>query len=107
MTLFLQLALLLPLGTAAGQTQVVVVDRMVAVVNKQVIMESKLDQEVRLERLFEGKPPAGPQLETPEKTSALEQLVDRELLEQQIPRDNIDAPSPEEVARRVNEIRAR
>jgi len=107
MTLFLQLALLLPLGIAAGQTQVVVVDRMVAVVNKRVIMESKLDQEVRLERLFEGKPPAGPQLETPAKVSALDQLIDRELLEQQIPRDDLEAPSPQEVGQRVNEIRAR
>jgi hypothetical protein len=107
MTLFPQLALLSLLGLASGEAQVVVVDRMVAVVNKRVIMESKLDQEVRLERLFEGKPPAGPQIETPEKSSALEQLIDRELLEQQTPRDNIDAPSPEEVARRVSEIRAR
>lgn len=70
-------------------------------------MESKLDQEVRLERLFEGKPPAGPQLETQEKSSALDQLIDRDLLEQQIPREDLYTPSPEEVAQRVNEIRAR
>jgi hypothetical protein len=107
MTQVRQLGLLLLLGITSAGAQVVVVDRMVAVVNKRVIMESKLDQEVRLERLFEGKPPAGPQLETQEKSSALEQLIDRELLEQQIPRDDIQTPSSAEVAQRVKEIRAR
>jgi hypothetical protein len=101
-----QLALLLLLGVAAGRAQVVV-DRMVAVVNKRVIMESRLDQEVRLERLLESKPPAVPKLESAEKSLALQQLIDRELLEQQILRDDMETPSPEEVARRVNEVRAR
>jgi hypothetical protein len=101
-----QLALLLLLGVAAGQAQVVV-DRMVAVVNKRVIMESKLDQEVCLERLLAGKPPAGDKLDPAEKSQALEQLIDRELLEQQILHGDMETPSPEELARRVNEVRAR
>ncbi|HMF90667.1 MAG TPA: SurA N-terminal domain-containing protein [Candidatus Angelobacter sp.] len=101
-----QLAFLLLPGVATGQAQVVV-DRMVAVVNKRVIMESQLDQEVRLGRLLEGKPPAGDKLDFAEKSQALEQLIDRELLEQQIPPSDMETPSPEELARRLKEIRAR
>lgn len=106
MMLVRQLALLLLPGVAAVQAQVVV-DRMVAVVNKRVIMESKLDQEVRLARLLAGKPPAGAKLDPAEAALTLEQLIDRALLEQQILRDDMETPSPEELARRVNEIRAR
>jgi peptidyl-prolyl cis-trans isomerase SurA len=100
-----QLACLL-LGIAAIQSQVVV-DRIVAVVNKRVIMESKLDQEVRLGRLLEGKPPAGVKLDPAEASLTLEQLIDRALLEQQILHGDMETPSPEDVARRVNEVRAR
>jgi len=96
----------LMLGIAAIQSQVVV-DRIVAVVNKRVIMESKLDEEVRLGRLLQGKPPAGAKLDPAEASFTLEQLIDRALLEQQILRDDMETPSPEEIARRVNEIRAR
>lgn len=101
-----QLASLL-LGIAALQPQAVVVDRIVAVVNKRVIMESRLDQEVRLGRLLEGKPPAGARLDPAEVSFTLEQLIDRELLEQQILHGDMETPSPEEVTRRVNEIRVR
>ena len=96
----------LMLGIAAIQSQVVV-DRIVAVVNKRVIMESKLDEEVRLGRLLQGKPPAGAKLDPAEASFTLEQLIDRALLEQQILHGDMETPSPEEVARRVNEIRSR
>jgi hypothetical protein len=95
------------LGIAAIQSQGVVVDRIVAVVNKRVIMESKLDQEVRLGRLLQGKPSAGDKLDPAEVSSTLDQLIDRELLEQQILRGDMETPSPDEVARRVDEIRGR
>lgn len=94
------------LGISAVQAQVVV-DRMVAVVNKRVIMESKLDQEVRLERLLEGKPPAGAKLDPAEAALMLEQLIDRNLLEQQILRGDMETPSDAEVAQRIQEVRAR
>jgi hypothetical protein len=105
MMMIQQLACLL-LGIAAIQSQVVV-DRIVAVVNKRVIMESKLEQEVRLGRLLEGKPPAGVKLDPAEVSFTLEQLIDRSLLEQQILHGDMETPSPEEVARRMNEIRSR
>jgi peptidyl-prolyl cis-trans isomerase SurA len=105
MMMLRQLAFLV-LWIAALHAQVVV-DRMAAVVNKRVIMESKLDQEVRLGRLFEGKPLAGAKLDPAEMSQTLEQLIDRELLEQQILRDDMETPSPQELARRVSEVRAR
>ena len=40
----------------AGIAQAQVVDRMVAVVNKHVILESELDQATRVEFLEQGKP---------------------------------------------------
>ena len=40
----------------AGVVQAQVVDRMVAVVNKRVILESELDQATRVEFLLQGKP---------------------------------------------------
>ena len=49
--LHLVIALLL-----AGVVQAQVVDRMVAVVNKRVILESELDQATRVEFLLQGKP---------------------------------------------------
>ena len=52
----LQFALLLLLLPVLAPAQVV--DRMVAVVNKHVILESELDQAARVEFLLEGKPPA-------------------------------------------------
>ena len=48
-----QLALLFALSLGLAQE---VVDRMVAVVNKQVILESELDQARRVELLVDGKP---------------------------------------------------
>ena len=105
MLMLRQFAFLL-LAVAAARAQVVV-DRMVAVVNKRVIMASQLDQEVRLQRLLEGRPPAGPKLEPQEVSFTLEQLIDRKLLEQQILRGDMETPSPEEVSRRINEVRSR
>ena len=53
MVLRFQFAMVLLL---AGFTQAQVVDRMVAVVNKRVILESELDQAARVEFLLQGKP---------------------------------------------------
>ncbi len=106
MILVRQFALLLLVVAAAGQAQVVV-DRMAAVVNKQVIMESELDQEMRLEALLEGQPPAGARLGTPEALHVLDQMVDRALLEQTIRQSDVPSPSPDEVAQRLKDIRAR
>jgi len=98
-----QLALLLSVaGVCLAQT---VVDRMVAVVNKRVILESELDQEERVQFLLHEK--ALNTMEQQDTLAALDQLIDRSLLEQQIVQSGMLDPSPEEMAARVQELRAR
>ena len=80
-----------------------VVDRMVAVVNKRVILESELEQAARVEFLMSGKPLA--QLTRAEKVAVLNRLIDRSLLEQQIARTEMLDPTPEELAARLAELR--
>jgi hypothetical protein len=100
MRLRLQLAVLLLALPAGAQ----VVDRMVAVVNKRVVLESELEQTTRVECLLQGK-----SLEklTPADTAAvLERLIDRALLQQQILNGADLDPAPEEVALQIKELRA-
>jgi hypothetical protein len=81
-----------------------VVDRIVAVVNRSVILESQLQQEVRIEELLEGKP-ATAKPSAQELQAVLDRLIDRSLLQQQIAHTGPLDPSPEELASQVKEIR--
>jgi hypothetical protein len=96
------------LATAAAQQpdspNPVVLDRAVAVVNKHVILASDLDDEIRLSVL---DPNTVPQVELT-RQQALDQLISRTLIEQQIRQQDIEAiePSQEEVNARLHEIRA-
>ncbi|HZS27238.1 MAG TPA: SurA N-terminal domain-containing protein [Candidatus Angelobacter sp.] len=94
------LVLLLPI---AGLAQPQVVDRMVAVVNKRVILQSELDQAARVEFLLQGKPIAS--LTQADTAAVLEQLIDRSLLDQQIVNPAMLDPSLEEIAAKVREVR--
>jgi parvulin-like peptidyl-prolyl isomerase len=100
MTIRLHFAMLLLLA-ASGQAQVV--DRMVAVVNKQVILESELDQATRVEFLLQSKPIE--QMAQPDRIAALERLIDRALLEQQIVDPAMLNPSAEDLAAKIKEVR--
>lgn len=93
------IALLLA-GVAAAQ----VVDRMVAVVNKRVILESELDQATRVEFLLQAKPIE--QLAPADRLAVLERLIDRSLLEQQIVDPAMLNPSAEDLAAKIKELRA-
>lgn len=100
MRLHLQLVfLLLIISNCSAQ----VVDRMVAVVNKRVILESELDQAARVEFLMQGKPLA--QLTEADRMATLDRLIDRSLLEQQIARTDVLDPTPAELAARLAEVR--
>ena len=92
--------MLLPLAACA---QPEMVDRMVAVVNKHVILQSDLDQATRVEFLLQGKPIA--KLTQADTAAVLEQLIDRSLLDQQIVNPAMLDPTPEELAARVKEVR--
>lgn len=81
-----------------------VVDRMVAVVNRRVILQSELEQEVRVEFMMQGAPLAR---RTPQDTlAALDRLIDRSLLDQQIMATAMVDPTPEELAGQVKGVRA-
>jgi peptidyl-prolyl cis-trans isomerase SurA len=87
----------------AGVVQAQVVDRMVAVVNKQVILESDLDQATRVEFLQQGK--AIERLTYADRAAVLDRLIDRSLLDQQIVNPAMLDPSPDELKAKVEEIR--
>lgn len=79
----------------------VVLDRAVAVVNKQVILSSDLDDEIRLTIL---EPERGGEFTAQQ---ALEQLISRTLIEQQIREQDFQTvePTAEEVDARVSNLR--
>jgi len=81
-----------------------VVDRMVAVVNRHVILESELDQAARVEFLMQGK--STDKLTAADLRGVLDQLIDRALLDQQMGNQELLDPTPAELASRVKEIRA-
>ena len=101
MTLRFQIAIVLLL-TSLGQAQVV--DRMVAVVNKRVLLESEVDQAARVEFLLQGKPISS--LNQADRAAVLERLIDRALLDQQIVNQAMLDPTPAELAEKVREVRA-
>lgn len=88
---------------ASSSTAPVVLDRAVAVVNKQVILASDLNDEIRLSVL---DPNTVPQVEIT-RQQALDQLISRALIEQQIRQQDMPAiePSQKEVDARLHEIR--
>ena len=83
--------------------QAQVVDRMVAVVNRHVILESELDQAARVEFLMQGKPTD--KLTAADLQAVLDQLIDRALLDQQMGNQELLDPTPAELASRIKEIR--
>jgi parvulin-like peptidyl-prolyl isomerase len=82
-----------------------VVDRMVAVVNKQVILQSELEQAAHIEFLLQGKPLE--QLTDADVQAVLDRMIDQALLQQQIVNGAGLEPTPEEIAAQVSEVRAK
>ncbi len=68
----------------------VVLDRVVAVVNNQIILSSDLDQEIQLSVLD----PAGVGFAPLTRQRALEQLIGRALIQQQIRQEDVQAAEP-------------
>jgi peptidyl-prolyl cis-trans isomerase SurA len=79
-------------------------DRVVAVVNRQAILESDVEDEMQLSVLD----PSQNAHETMTERQALEQLISRALIQQQIGQEDLSAtePNPETIAPRISEIRA-
>ena len=100
-------ALVMLTAAAGAQQQEAVVDRIVAVVNKRVILESELEQATRVEELLQGKPAGTGTPPAQEMQVVLERLIDRALLEQQIAQSAPLDPSAAELAEQIKEIRAK
>jgi hypothetical protein len=90
-----------------NQAHTVVLDRVVAVVNRRVILASDVEAEMQLSVLepSHATDPAGRQ--KPTRQRALEQLISRALIEQQIRQEDEQTaePPPSEIAARLHEIR--
>ncbi len=78
-----------------------VIDRVVTVVNGRVITQSEWNEQQRFEALAEGKPAANEQ----PSQEALNRLVDRTLLLQQMAELNFRPPTPEAVQREIEEVK--
>jgi len=88
---------------ASEQAARVVIDRIVAVVNNHAILSSDLDDEIRLSVLDPGRGGLG----ILTRKLALEQLIGRSLIQQQIRQEDAQTsePSQTEVNARLKEIR--
>jgi hypothetical protein len=91
------------LAQSAPAPTPVVLDRVVAVVNNQAILSSDLDEEMHISILEPDSIRRGP--ETPER--ALQRLISRALIHQQIREEDAQAavPTAKEIAERLNNIR--
>ena len=87
----------------AQATTPVVIDKVVAVVNNQAILASDLDNEIRLSVLDPNRGGLG----VLTRAHALDQLIGRDLIQQQIRQEDAQAalPSQAEVNERLTEIR--
>lgn len=96
-------ALSLAPGQQPNSTAPIVLDRVVAVVNKHAILASDIDEEMRLSVLDPDLIGEGELT----RQRALEQLISRSLIEQQIRHEDIQAiePSQDIVNARLNQIR--
>jgi hypothetical protein len=79
-----------------------IIDRIVVVVNDRVITQNDWDEQEKFEALGEGRPPA----ETQHSPAALERLIDRVLLMQQMAQLNFRAPAPELIAQHLKSVKA-
>lgn len=80
-----------------------VIDRIVATVNGRIILLSDWEDSLRYEAFSSGRPVN--HMTADDRKSALDHLIDQELLREQLKDSDIQHASPEEVAQRVVEIR--
>lgn len=92
---------LVALGAPAQQ----VIDRMVAVVNKQVILQSELEDSAHIDFLLQGKPLN--QLTAQEMDAVLDRMIDQALVQQQIVDKSVLEPTAVEISSRIQDLRTR
>jgi hypothetical protein len=92
--------LLAPVAAFAGE----VIDGVIATVNRKPLLQSDWDDAVRFEAFMQQRPLAS--VTEADRASALQRLIDRRLLEIQMPDANYLAPSREEVRADIAKLRA-
>ena len=92
-----------PTQSSSESQSPIVLDRVVAVVNRHAILDSDIDEEMRLSVLDSARTGEGELT----RQHALDQLISRTLIQQQIRREDMEAaePTQDEVNARVAEIR--
>lgn len=80
-----------------------VIDRVVATVNGHIILLSDWEDSLRYEAFSSGRPVD--HMTADDRKSALDHLIDQELLREQLKNADVQRASPEEVTQRVGEIR--
>lgn len=91
------LALILP--ARAGD----VLDRIVATVNRQIILQSEWQDAIRYEAFVDGR--GLDQVQPADRKAALDHLIDQELLREQMRSSGFPHASSQEVEKRIGEIR--
>src|SRR5205823_6991736 len=87
------------LSASAGE----VIDRIVATVNGHIILQSDWEDSLRYEAFSSARPLAS--LTPDERKSALDRLIDQELLREQMRASDSPQPSLEQVGQHLAEIR--
>jgi peptidyl-prolyl cis-trans isomerase SurA len=91
------------LALALSTSSAEVIDRIVATVNGQIILQSDWEEALRYEAFSSGR--LLDRLNAEDRKAALDHLIDQELLHEQLRAPDAPHASPEEVAQRVAEIR--
>jgi peptidyl-prolyl cis-trans isomerase SurA len=91
------------LALALSTSSAEVIDRIVATVNGQIILQSDWEEALRYEAFSSGRPLD--RLNAEDRKAALDHLIDQELLHEQLRAPDSPHASPQEVAQRVAEIR--
>jgi hypothetical protein len=101
--LFIFAGILVFLAATLPPSRAEIIDRIVATVNGHIILLSDWEDSLRYQAFSSGRPLDRMTLE--DRKSALDHLIDQELLREQLKDSDVVHPSPEEVSQRVGEIR--
>ena len=81
-----------------------VIDRIVVIVNGHVVLQSDWDDAVCFEAFSEGRPLA--KISDQQRADTLERLINQELLREQVSSEERETVPPEEVHKKVQEVRS-
>lgn len=102
--MFMRQIFLALLSLSVGLHASELVDRIVATVNTQVILQSDWDDEVRFEAFMSGRNPGDVTVE--EKKAALNRLIDQDVVGEQMRMTDLKAASAAEIEKQIDNIKS-